>query len=413
MRCTGATEEVTPEIGVERDRWKLGGNGTRMMCALITVVLQTFGCASRQGVAQATPPAASDASTAGVVATEHVVAGKLTITVVAHTIATAQGNAACWSYVSEGLSGVGQKEIVFTVKRGPGEADRDYPRNILGFYGLVYQVASEGQWVDNGDTTILGPTSDGLFGARWRGIIYTDTIGMKGVDVRSGQLMAVVVSAAEVEVAQRMGVMRVLSRLGQANAFFPTTPWLDRDRSEVTSPGDLDKSILVQTRTAHFAGATVHQDSAGANPGADIPVGKIRTVEVYPDLVTLTLPSKLPDDARQAIGALGDDDPVAILTGPDRTASMAIVWQPGQSAPTAIVAPDTAGARIAGNFVLFLPGRPENKASILEDGFVVELSADAWIRVRQAMARGEPISVSGGDGKRIFTMAWQSKRPAD
>lgn len=349
---------------------------------------------------------AQAAAQSGVVAVEQVLPGKLTVKVIKHTIA-AQSAIPCWSYVSAGLSALGQKEIVFTVKREPGEGDQDYPRDILGFYGLVHDLASEGKIVDSGDVTTFADGSAGIFGdARWKGVLYTDALSLEGVDMTAPHLAGIVVTSGEVRVAHAMGVTRVLSLLGSVNLFYPTTPWLDRKRAEVITPAAATESILAKTRVLHLARATSHQDGEVAAPSAPRPVGEWHAVQAGRPRVELTLPPALTDAETTAISGLGDGDAVAICSGHDPTASAALVWGPGQSEPKAISAPTATGARIAGNFVLFLPDQKESSTVVLEDGFLVRLTADAWKRVRHAFSAKEAASVSGKDGQTVFTLTW-------
>jgi hypothetical protein len=66
-----------------------------------------------------------------------VVPGSLTVHVsVEETESTLEGSIRCWSYVSDGLAALGQKEIYLLVRQRPPESDEGFPRDLLGFYSL-------------------------------------------------------------------------------------------------------------------------------------------------------------------------------------------------------------------------------------------------------------------------------------
>ena len=54
-------------------------------------------------------------------------------------------------------------------------------------------------------------------------------------------------------------------------------------------------------------------------------------------------------------------------------------------------------ARVAGCFMLFIPEQQETSTRIFEDGFAVLLATDRWVKLREAMFTGQPITVPASE----------------
>lgn len=341
------------------------------------------------------------------VAAIDVIPGELTVRVFAHSLATVEGDIACWSYVSDGLLRQGQREVIFTVKREDREAVETFPTDVLDFYRMLYQLASKGQRVTAGERTNLAPGSGPLFGStRWRGILYTHPVVMEGVPVDRPALAGIVVSAEEIALAERVGPSRVLALLGSVSTFFPTAPWLDRARADVATAQDAELSILAVSPRLWIPGALVEQRSAPLpSAGARAP-GDAQLVQPKKERVVLTLPRKLPVFAQQALANAARGEALALMTSPQPTAESILVWRPGQSGAHAISTPTADGTRIAGNFLLLLPGHAENDVQIIEDGFAVKLTQDSWPRVLAAIAGEEAFSLGDREARTVFEIMW-------
>jgi hypothetical protein len=70
----------------------------------------------------------------------------------------------CWSYVTDGLVPQKQKEIIFTLRRDPGQKPEDYPRELLDFCVTFFHYAERGQLVDVGESTLLARPDWGATG---------------------------------------------------------------------------------------------------------------------------------------------------------------------------------------------------------------------------------------------------------
>src|SRR5262252_1949570 len=118
------------------------------------------------------------------VAREPIIPGALSVEIHIHRLDSVEGPVPCWTYVSQGLWPLGQKEIVFTVKRRSNEAEGAYPRDLLTFYRIVHQLAAQGQRVDIGGVTTLRGEGQGFLGRKdFVGILYAPPQAFGGIRI--------------------------------------------------------------------------------------------------------------------------------------------------------------------------------------------------------------------------------------
>jgi hypothetical protein len=290
----------------------------------------------------------------------------------------------CWSYLTDGLLGVGQKEIALTLQRPPGVGVGEFPRDILELLGMIHDLAVQGQTVDVGDYTEFGPT--GFLGrAELRGILYIPYQPIPGTETSGPALCAILVPQAEVELAKAGGVSRVMARLGMASSHFPCPDWSDPDRASVVSAGEADQSVLAQMPRLVLASASVVRHGDGIS------------LDVPRDVVPLL---------EQQVGKLRSTHALALLTGVPYAADALLVWRPGQQGPLAIGAPGQPGAVVAGCFCGFVPKQAADDAQIFEDGFVVMLTKASWRRIRGALTSGSDLELPAGPGGLAFSIRW-------
>lgn len=155
------------------------------------------------------------------------------------------GTIPCWTFVSQGLSAVGQKEVVFTIKRRPTESQLEYPKEPLEWFQILFDFAQNGQIVDCFQQTTF--RRDGFLGrSDIRAILYYPPTVLSNVPLDylpEERLHAIALTAAEVDVMERCGLMRVISSLGYSERYFPITPWIDRDRQSSVTMAEMERSI--------------------------------------------------------------------------------------------------------------------------------------------------------------------------
>ncbi|MCU0683390.1 MAG: DUF3480 domain-containing protein [Polyangiaceae bacterium] len=308
--------------------------------------------------------------------------GSATVRLYAHEIASEGGERVlCWSYVTEGLGRYGQREIVLTLRRAPGEELP--PGDGLGLLELVARSAKEGSLVDRGGISGFGPRGF-LANPSLRGLVYASAQRLAGVVIPDGALTAVCLFGDEFEAVRRYGPLRVLARLGQATKYYPFPPWSERAREPVA--GALE-SIL---------------DKVAALPMPNA------AVSIEADQIVLRL---APACAPLFAEALSSLPPTMVLTLHPSLASDAaacLVWTPGQTAPSAISLPTFDGSRLGACFVGFVPQQAAEEARLFEDGVMLMLPNAAWAELRAALVAGKPYRFEKGEGERAFCLEWRS-----
>jgi len=299
---------------------------------------------------------------------------RATVRVFAHEL-RANRVVPCFSYVTNGLRAFGQKEIVLTLVRPQNAEIQHAPRDPLALLRTIAGLAQQGRLVDEGGITEVGDT--GLFGRpHIRGVAYQTAWPMDGVTLPPECLAAIALVGPEMEIAKRFGALRILSRLGRANGFFPTAPWCELDRAPLASADE--KSILENVARVHIGGAS----AVLAN-----------------DRVVV----RLPHSARSQFESLPPlEIALTIFTTLDAHADACLVWTPGQKAPEAISAPRSKGL-ISGCFALFVPQQSSDGANPFEDGFAVTLTDQTWTVVRHALSSETNATIAGN---RPLSIEW-------
>jgi hypothetical protein len=324
------------------------------------------------------------------IAEEPVVPGGVVVRIYGHAIETQRGPLDAWTFVSDGLRTFGQKELVFTVKRAPGEKDGDYPRDLLAFYRTVDALARRGRVVDVGGESRTRPTSRGFLGRpEFHCILYTPYQPLDGIPIAGPSITALIVTCNEADATQ-FGLTRVMARLGAAERFYPTTPWADRERPELIGPDEDAGSVLAKMPLARFARAGVRRERSGK--------------------VVLTLGTAYAEVMRRFFGRMTERSAFALLVTVDPSADACLVWSPGQKEAIAISPPGSTGSRVAANFVAFAPGVDRDQVTVLEDGIAVASTAPTWNKLKSALESGTALSLpSLGQG---FEIVWRAAEDA-
>lgn len=308
---------------------------------------------------------------------ELAVAPGVTLRVFAHLLIPPAGAVPCFTYVSEGLRALGQREIALTLVRPLEDGLERAPQYPLHVFKAIAELAAAGRFVEPGGFTEVGPA--GLFGRpSLRGLGYERAAPMSGVELPPGCLAAVVLVDHELATAKAFGSLRVLARLGRAACFYPTACWCDLDRRPIGAP-DAD-SILGRVPCLGQPGVSARLDG---------------------DRVTVRVARHAGPRVASALAELPEDAAAALLASLDEHADGCLVWEPGQAAPAAIAPPGSAGARLSGCFALFVPQQAADEGRIHEDGFALFLTDASWRRVRAALSRGESLVLPSATGSAI------------
>jgi len=309
------------------------------------------------------------------------IAGKLSARIYVHEIDARQGSIPCWSYVTDGLIGQQQAELVFTLRRDPGEPSDGFPPDPLQLFVAVYQLAEQGKRATSGSFTQFGDRN--FFGHH---LLYASAQPLAGVTLPPDCLAALLVTADELRAVREFGCTRVLARLGQASAYYPFPPWADRRRQGLSLTRTFEASLLSKIPRASAQGVCV---------------------SVKDNRIIVSARRAEQPSWPERLAQLPDNVPFALLTALDPTANGCLVWVPGQKGPEAITPPGSDGSRLCGCFILFLADQPVNGGKLLEDGFAMELTRDAWQAIRRALVDGQELSIAATGGGMSFALTWR------
>jgi hypothetical protein len=313
-----------------------------------------------------------------------VVPSALSATVYLHQVPSQGSQVLCWSYVTSGLEVHGQREIVFTVRVGAGQAPNVLPMAPLRLAATLLQLASQGRRVEEGGVTELGGA--GFLGGR--GLVYVAAPPLDGVQSPPRALLALRLCAEELEVLRAFGATRLLASLGRAFSHYPFPPWSEEGRPAVVTPASFQDSLLGSVPCLPVVAWATQQNNA-------LPLG--------------LLESEAPRFA-QAFGQLPPEAGFALLTRIDPDADGCLVWQAGQRHPAAITPPGSQGARTCGAFVLVAPQQQSDEARLHEDGFALLLTDRTAAQLRHALASAQPFTLRGAPGKLGLSFSWAPMR---
>jgi hypothetical protein len=318
-------------------------------------------------LAELAPPTRARATTVALIA------GKLTATFHAHDVADgSEGD--FLTAVSDGLAKRGQRELVMTLRLAKNDEVSELMGELSRFFVTVWRWAQQRNLVETGGVTRFGKR--GMFGGSGNGLLYVDARPLRGVTMPGRALSALSVDPAEIETALAHGVYRVLARLGEQSGCFPFPIWCDLARRSVASAREaesaLSKIVRIRAPRIHF-----------------VVEGKRLRVRI-PKLARSIL--------AHGVGTLTPGTPFSLLTEPAPNADALLVWHPGQAEPKAIYAESSEGARLTGGCLAVVPGGQHDEIRVMEDGYSLLLSSDAWGSLASALLGERIVSLPMADG---------------
>jgi hypothetical protein len=319
--------------------------------------------------------------------TVDVLPGRLSVRVYRHDVRAGPEQVPCWTYVTDGLWEAGQKEVLFSLRRAPGEEASGPPRDPLTFFAQMHRLAEQGRRVDVGAATSFRAPSGFLGTTDLTGLAYLPAQALPGVEPPPAEraLTALLLTAEEAEVVPQIGPYRLTALLGQATHYYPFPPWSERGRRSLLSRDDLEQSALSKVPLGQFPGVTALFQRPPSSDGGGLEDGASVRLRLRADSLA---------GAREALAALPNEWALALLTQPDPEANGRLVWRPGQQGPQAITPEGSDGSCLTGTFLAFIATPSERSgARVVEDGFVALLSASAGKQVREALLAGRPLVV--------------------
>lgn len=328
--------------------------------------------------------------------------GGVTLRVFAHTINTGTGPVPCWTFVSDGLWAMDHKEVVLTVQRRQGEPEEAYPRDVPQLYAAIAECALRKEVVDIGGLTKISPTGRLLGRSDFDSVLYSPPQTIDGVRVCGPSLTALILTETELSLSREFGMVRLMTTLGYRHRYFPTAPWVDRDRPVLLDAEGMSTSLLSRTPRVELWSSSVRQvgqvvTSAVRGGSGELPE---REVTYGASRIELRLRPAARRVMEQVVPQIRPGMPVAFLVGPDPASHTFLCWKPGQQGTHSITSPYGPGDSAAGNFILFVAGQEEDGGVVVEDGYGIFLRKGTWERIQAALASGESISVEATSGTR-------------
>lgn len=282
---------------------------------------------------------------------------KLFYTVYDHNIPVSRAKEAiAQTFVTDGLKSVGQRELILTVLNPEKRTYKQVPDDIVKYFRTVYKLAEEGRLVSGGDITRFGDQTHFL-APPFQGLMYLDGSPPPGVLAPLGSLIAIPVTAEELDAYEIGGSLRVTGGLSTKSSYFPYPYWCDLKRSSVFSNSD-----IAQMKKETIAGCYrfgLNDASVSLSPSG------------YQFVVPRSAQKSLADVLKRM-----DESPTILRLGMEPNADGAFIWSPKDEA-VATVPPGSSGKYIAGSFILIVPTE-ESKFGQLYDGFYMMLTSDQW-----------------------------------
>ena len=319
--------------------------------------------------------------------TIEVIAGKLKMKVFLHDASNGSEKIPCWTYLTEGLFSLKQREIIFTLQRGSGQKPGDYPREVAEMLAEIFHAAEQGDPMDVGEVSILGDA--GFLGNQdVKGIGYIEAERLPGVEIGSTPLLAaILLKNDEAAIAREFGLTRVIALLGKKYRYYPCPPWSDLKRQPVISRDAMGDSILKKVAKAEVR-ASFNEEHNRVS------------LRIFKGAPGTALPLR-------SLGELPPSKPIALLTQVDWQANACVVWPTEGGEHLAISPPNSDGSRKTGDFLMFVPEQNANEIKWYEDGLAILLTNADWKKIREAFLSGSDLVIppSGKDGA-SFSLQW-------
>lgn len=277
----------------------------------------------------------------------------LTVTVYHHEMESmVSGSFWCWTYVTKGLSVLGQKEMVFTLKRRTAsEREQDFKTDIIEWFTNIYSLAQSDALVDEWGQSrfyrqgFLDREDIRLF-------LYSPPIGIRALPVGAlpdERLHIIPATAPEADVVHYYCTSRFISQLGKSERWFPVHPWFDRDRQHCVTPEQMTGTIR-----SMFSFTTV---------------GGVSVMKRGSDLV-VHVPHKSLHHLQSAVSANDPSIVFGLDSYPYNGSDSGMTWTNQDTTPMAY---GTGSTCMSLGFLVFCPDQDQDGCMMREDGYICKL----------------------------------------
>jgi hypothetical protein len=285
------------------------------------------------------------------------------------------GKILCCSYVSQGLSAVGQREVVLTLRHArDAQGPHYFPFRL---FADLYRLARDGGRFDLGEISIIA--AEKPFGRERHGILYLPAHHIDGLALPNNALYGLLLMPDEVEAALAFGHARVTAWIGWSLRQYPWPRWSDADRASAI-PAGASQSILCRTPRARIPG--------------------LHTLDCDDTLTLLCTPASRAG-LRQMLTRSPRPEVLGFLTSPHAGADAQRVWNPSAQTATVIGGPHHPVHRITGNFLAVTGIADTSQIRWFEDGHGLLLTPAAFNEFCDALEHGRPLTLPLQDGRRL------------
>lgn len=306
---------------------------------------------------------------------------QLSVIVDEHQIPVTMGNTSvrALSYLSNGLSNLGQQELFFVLKTNHIDLN-NLPQEPLHFFAQVHQFATQGQIVKEGDITQFGKKD--LWG--WKGITYAKAPLHLQKKLPKDCLSMILLSLEEVQAIPNFGALRILSMLGKQARYFPFPYWTDHHRENLLIQ-ELKDSLLARVNRINLPEAVLTL---------------VNNEHIY-----LKMPRKLSLDFSEQ--SFPETIPIGIIPSLATEADACLTWSFEPNTPEAITLPNSKGTVISACMLILIGAQGRNFARIVEDGFSLLLTTEEWNRFWLAFKNKEVFQLKKGAEGMDFSLIWE------
>jgi hypothetical protein len=287
---------------------------------------------------------------------------QLEVEILEHAVATAHGPRMATSYITRGLVTSNQPEVVFTWC-GPRLLAAPSASVIASLRALGRSVLA-GLTLRPGGSYYLGEGAL-LDGVGLSGLVFAPATRMAGLVPPERAVQAIAVTGAELELAGKTSVHRVLARLGMCNRQFPWPAW---SCPRLSSSRADEATALAGARRVPLPGLTVALD------GSTLAIRVPRASAI--DLAALLI---------APAAMLGDE--LLLPADPASDTGAVLVWDAERQRTHVFSAGRRRDRRIGGGFLQVLHG-PEVLGRVLEDGFALTLDPVSRQQMCSALTAG-------------------------
>jgi len=305
----------------------------------------------------------------------------LKVEVYLHEFFLGDRNRSCWTYLTQGMTAHGQREMALSLLVDDDADPTDLPKTPLKMFKLLHERRSGDRQVDLGGSTRLGQT--GIFG--FPCLFYVPAIQFADLPNLDDVLGLILVHEEEFEYARQYGLTRLLSRLGKFCSSFPYPTWNTQARPSLFNAGTRELSLLTD------AGHISLDHSAVEQAGEQLQLH-----------LSVTDLSRL----RKALDQLELDQLAIFNTAFSLACDASLYWQEGQQQPGAYAAPDASGGIIGGSFISVCR-TDAGSFAITEDGYAASFDPGQFQQLIEAVRNTEPTEITLNDSQR-FCLTIQS-----